>query len=286
MDKKKKPLKDIKKKAQPEKTPSVFRTKKEGPLHLIYVGQKHIGHVIEPLVGGNIKRAKNWLAVSKLINKKSTHDDKKTAIDWVTTKSGVSTKIMENVSYDGMKPNEINTHFHQLYHAHLQTGMAPRHFKSPMHIAKMEERNKSLPPGTLSRHIKEGIEAETTGRTEHGAEMRGIEKGTNLTIKKKAQLQVKADLSTSKVSENFVRIRKEAIVREDLFDKDKNRKDPKAGPKPEQNDETGDLEVEVKKTETGQPGDIIVINPKLKKAGPKEKPMMDKPDHKKVPNNP
>jgi len=73
-------------------------------------------------------------------------------------------------------------------------------------------------------------------------------------------------------------------IREELFDKDVNQKDPKAGPQIKKNDETGDQMLQIKKTVTGKPGDIISLNPKMqiKKGAPDSG---NDAEHKSKPSN-
>lgn len=86
-----------------------------------------------------------------------------------------------------------------------------------------------------------------------------------------------------KTHETVLRIRKDYIKNEELFDKDVNEKDPKAGPKVKKNDPTGDTELQIKKTATGQVGDIIAINPRMKVRKTADDYSGNDPEHKSKP---
>lgn len=301
------------KKPQTTQQPKIVRTLKQGPIHLVYVGQKHIGNIVQPVIGGSRKRVKNFMAMSRELKKQSNHPDKKTALTWLTAKTGVSTKMAENfiqevihnrkeqygdnwlehlnetaIDYEKMKGSEIHHFFHNLYNSHLKTGMAPSHFKSPMHLASIEERNKKLPEGSLTKHVVKEAENEPAsneggieGQTPYSRLEKSQRRKITRTIKKDADDALyNIPFDTNKVAEAFYKVYNAAIQKEDLFDKDKNLKDKNAGPPPQENAK-GDIEVSVKRTETGSPGDVIEINPKLKMK-PTQKDMPIKAQHKKT----
>lgn len=190
-----------------------------------------------------------------------------------------------------MSPPEINQHYQGLYQAHLRTGMAPRYFKSPMHLAQIEERDRNIPVGSLSKYVAEDSNWVSGNAADPEMDTVGVTGHTEMDRKRKLKIRkvvrkhpdtATATLDTIngqlKVSEAYLIVmdKKKAEraaakaandnkppVKEELFDKDVNQKDPKAGPQPKEN-ETGDMELQIKKTATGKPGDIIAINPKMK----------------------
>ena len=112
-------------------------------------------------------------------------------------------------------------------------------------------------------------EMDTVGLTGLGLKLKKIKnKYKKLLMKDPDNAPAALDAINSgiKVHENIINKTRliRASLREELFDKDKNEKDPKAGPQIKKDDTTGDETLQIKRTATGKPGDIIQINPKLK----------------------
>lgn len=211
-----------------------------------------------------------------------------------------------------MQPIELNKHYHELYHAHMKTGMAPRYFKSPMHLAQIEEKERNLPVGTISKHVLEASNWTSGNAADSSLDTVGLTAHSLSDKKRKIKIRklVRADPDNAaatldtingniKVSEAYMIVMdkkktqlaaakaandNKPVVKEELFDKDKNQKDPTAGPQPKKDEMTGDETLVIKKTATGKPGDLITFNPKMKvkKSGSDG----DKsPEHKKKPGD-
>lgn len=220
---------DKKKPVLTQQTP-IVRHKKVGPLSMVYVARKHIGTIINPIVGGAKKNLNKFVAMHKELKTRKSHKSRKDAIDWLSKSGGYSTKINEQ---------EINPS-DKLY-----------------------------------------------GQTNNMNNKIATRKSMNMQIVKKNPNVQYQQIVYDNNKEAFLDVYKKALLRnEELFDKDKNKKDPNAGPNtsPKENPETGNIEVEIKKTKTGEIGDIISINPKLKPK-PKEKSVDIKPAHKKAPGS-
>lgn len=85
-----------------------FRTKKEGGLHLVFRGGSHVGNILEPTLGGDKKKAQKFTAISKLWGKKSTHDSKHAAMDWLKNKHMSTMSIKMTEATVDMKGNQQN----------------------------------------------------------------------------------------------------------------------------------------------------------------------------------
>jgi hypothetical protein len=90
-------------KADITQQPSIVRTKKIGPLHVVYVGRKHIGTVVNPITGGSKKNLNKYIAIHRELQKQKSHRSKKDAVDWLSTTGGYTPRIREQEE----KPSDI-----------------------------------------------------------------------------------------------------------------------------------------------------------------------------------
>lgn len=92
-----------------EEVKNGLRIKKEGPLHFIFQGSSHVGNVIAPTLGGDKTKAQKYTAISRLWGRKSTHDSKHSALDWLKNRHGETMKIesetMDASTHDLLRDN-------------------------------------------------------------------------------------------------------------------------------------------------------------------------------------
>lgn len=254
---------------------SGFRVRREGPIHVVFLGPKHIGNIIEPVFGSSTGKALKHTAITKNWGIKSTHDSKHSAVEWLKQKhkSHMTTRISEETEHlmertlDTTDSVSVKDHFQNLYSAHLKTGMAPKHFKSPHHLARIAEIQHGLKSGTYTKHIQEGIESKTIGITPTSRQQTGLDRSVNRVIKKDPATLLKPSKSdsTDSVTETFLRVYKEAKeklkpsfekeIEDDGFSVDK--------PNPTMKQIKKDV-FQIKKTDTGEDGVIITIDPPMK----------------------
>lgn len=77
-----------------------YREKKEGPVRLIYQGERHIGNIIDPVFGAANSKTQGYTAISKHWGRKTTHDSKHAAMTWLTGRHGATMRI-ENTGDNG-----------------------------------------------------------------------------------------------------------------------------------------------------------------------------------------
>lgn len=267
---------------------SGFRIKKEGPVSFIFLGSKHVGNIIDPILGGKTSKALKHTAMTKNWGLKSTHDSRHSALEWIKQKhkSHMSTRISEEADHAlaHSDSNVIKDHFQNLYSAHIRTGMAPKYFKSPEHLARIAEMQHGVKSGTYTRHLHEGMETKTVGSTSLSRQDGSITKHQDRVNKKDPASLLKPTKGDSQdsVSEAFLKVYKEAKEKQGLKDKELTDNGLSVDkPNPQMVKGKGDT-FQIKKTETGEVGTVITIDPPIKnKPG---NPDNVSTDHKSKPN--
>ncbi len=182
-----------------------------------------------------------------------------------------------------MDNSEMKEHFRRLYDAHVKNGMAPKHFKSPQHIAAMIEKQHKVPSGTYTRNVHEGEETYIQGTTPHSQMINRNKRQMVSVVKKDPNKAI--DNQTYKkndVIESFLRVYHEALEKLDpdtIEDDDRNEKPTKKLRR--LSDGNGSEIIKLPKTETNQPGPTIELNPRMNK--PVDSPDIGVNDQKKKP---
>lgn len=270
-----------------------YSSKKIGPIHMAYSGKQHIGNVMEPSIGGSREGAQHYTAISKFWGLKQNHDSKQQALQWLKQQHG------EPMQMEANEKLTSTVHQHEYKHTSGMSGsvhhtawsngqheftshpnpshklVGPRSAIQHSSMAKAHQRMKGLGykmtgEGGISETVNEDVapEQDTVGQTPHTIMDKKKEMKFKKLIRKfPGQASKTIDLINGmyRTHESFYNVWKNAKLRnEELFDRDVNQKDPKAGPHPKNDNETGDTLLQIKKTATGHPGDIIAINPKMK----------------------
>ncbi len=301
-----------------EESKNGLRIKKVGPLlHFVFgPNNDHVGNVISPTLGGDKKKAQQYTARAKHWGKQAMHPTKALALKWLkdlhintmktesaTTDDTTHDLLRENGWIKNRPPGNTSqiakyTH-HDLPGHHINVsytndtwrhhtdkadstphvGMGTRSlhgYLNTLHSAKTIDGIKEF-----IQHIQEEypddwrevvVEFIATGHLKEGPEQE-FQGETPRSLEKKA-------IHRSKV--NIMKTKPYGNIPEEFFDKEKNEKDPKAGPKPKPSNDA-ESEVKIKKTMTGEPGPTIAINPKMMVVKPGQD-TFTAPDSKKRPS--
>lgn len=232
-----------------------YRVKREGPIHFVFRGSEHIGNILAPQLGGDKTNASKFTALAKHWGKKSTHPSKHSAMNWLKNSHSLTVRLEDveiimgtlNESEEhkerlmGMDNSALKEYFRTLYQQHVKNGMAPKHFKSPQHLATIIERQHGLPKGTYSNKVHENL-------------VYVVRKGSTPSIDR------------DQLARTFLNVYNEAIAKMDpdnVSDQDNDDKLSKKGVKTK-NIDGSTKEVTLPKTMTGEPGTVVDINPMLK----------------------
>lgn len=287
-----------------------FRHKKEGPIHFVFQGEKHVGNVIAPTLGGDNVKAQKFRAISRLWGKISTHDSKHAAMEWLKGKHGESMHVEEtstDTTHDVLRDNgwrrakpygfahhlaadDKSRYVHQDVPGHHiiashRNEMWQHHDNPKGHQARTGHGTKQLhsllqklhAPKTIEGNIKEFVQRTREEHPDDWKEMLLYLTETNhgktdIHIRSKTTGEREGETLHSKEEKhrkhNKIRIMKHnpyGLVPEEFYDKEKNEKDPKAGPKGSGlkmvSSDDAEGVIKIKKTMTGQPGPEIEINP-------------------------